>query len=372
MSCRSTTSRQRSRLKAAYRKHAEELWGGLNEWLSAADGRLGLPTAYALSHRYIGLPLSQALVRSADRRQFPLMFHRFGLPPGGEISPADMERLLDSWLQMRPCPVSRSLESLVAAWSSPRADRQRRRDRAAQLGRRAGRLRPGGQRRRTGGVQLLCWLRRFPKRRLEISFLANLGTQASPQVLTVLTATGEPSVEVLPVAGARLQPVFTSEIDTTSLVEGVLRLADASGAWRSPASPAGSSRSATTTCSTPTSSASGSSLARTRCCWSRMTAAFRGRCAPSSPDRTARLPRGDQRSPACPSAGCSSPAFRSWRLPSRKPAGTDLNALVPLLSSQLALAGGTKLPGGLRKWSSLDPPEIRAIVQGASQLSVGS
>ena len=104
--------KRQSRLKTAYRKHAEELWGGLNEWLSAADGRLGLPTAYALSHRFIGLPLSQALVRSADRREFPLMFHRFGLPPGGEISPADMVRLIDNWLEMRPCPVSRSLESL--------------------------------------------------------------------------------------------------------------------------------------------------------------------------------------------------------------------------------------------------------------------
>ena len=117
--------RQQSRLTNAYRRDAEELWGGLNEWLSAADGRLGLPTAYALSHRYIGLPLSQALVRSADRRQFPLMFQRYGLPPGGEISPADMERLLDSWLQMRPCPVSRSLESL---W-----DRGQAKDRIASV-----------------------------------------------------------------------------------------------------------------------------------------------------------------------------------------------------------------------------------------------
>ena len=100
------------RITAAYRKYAEELWGRLNEWLSAADGQFGLPTAYALSHRYIGLPLSQALVRAADRRQFPLMFHRFGLPPGGEIPPAEMEQLLDSWLQMRPCPVSKNLAAL--------------------------------------------------------------------------------------------------------------------------------------------------------------------------------------------------------------------------------------------------------------------
>ena len=220
--------RQQSRIKAAYRKQAEELWGGLNEWLSAADGRFGLPTAYALSHRYIGLPLSQALVRSADRRQFPLMFHRFGLPPGGEISPADMERLIDSWLQMRPCPVSKSLESL---WQRGQARERIASVAAVELRSWDGALADCDptESRKTGGVQLLCWLRRFPKRRLEISFLANLGTQASPQALTVLTATGEPTVEVLPVAGARLQPVFTSEIDTASLVEGVLRLADTSG-----------------------------------------------------------------------------------------------------------------------------------------------
>ena len=44
----------------------------------------------------------------------------------------------------------------------------------------------------------------------------------------MLTAPGEPEVDVIPVPGARLQPDFTSEIDATSLVEGVLRLADAS------------------------------------------------------------------------------------------------------------------------------------------------
>ena len=57
-------------------------------------------------------------------------------------------------------------------------------------------------------------------------------------------------------------------------------------------------------------------------------------------------------------------------VPDREPAGTDLNALVPLLSAQLAFAGGTKLPGQLRKWSSLDPPEVRAVAQGASRLTV--
>jgi hypothetical protein len=49
---------------------------------------------------------------------------------------------------------------------------------------------------------------------------------------------------------------------------------------------------------------------------------------------------------------------------------SDLNALVPILSSQLTLAGGLKLPGRMRKWSSLDPPEVRAVVQDANSIAV--
>ena len=220
--------KQQSRITAAYRKHAEELWGGLNEWLSAADGQLGLPTAYALSHRYVGLPLSQALVRSADRRQFPLMFQRFGLPPGGEISPAEMERLLDSWLQMRPCPVSKSLAAL---WQRGQARERIANVAAVELHSWDGAVAESHpiEGRNTSSVQLICWLRRFPRRRLDVSFLANLGPHASPQSLTVLTAPDQPSVEVLPVAGRRLQPIFTTEVDTTSLMDGVLRLASTSG-----------------------------------------------------------------------------------------------------------------------------------------------
>ena len=230
-------SNQQRRIESAYRKQAENLWRGLNEWLSATDGRFGSPTAYALSHRYIGLPLSQALVRSADRRQFPLMFHRFGLPPGGEISPADMEQLIDSWLQMRPCPVSKSLESL---WRRGQA-----RERIASV----------------AAIELLSWdgtlpttIRQGARGRVVFSCSAGcaasrsgdsrsasspLGTQASPQALAVLTAVGKPSVDVVPVAGARLQPVLTSEIDTASLVKGVLRLADRREARRLPLPPSG-------------------------------------------------------------------------------------------------------------------------------------
>ena len=366
---RAGDSNQQRRIESAYRKQAENLWRGLNEWLSATDGRFGSPTAYALSHRYVGLPMSQALVRSADRQQFPLLFHRFGLPPGGEISPADMERLIDGWLQMRPCPVSRSLESL---WQRGQARERIASVAAVELRSWDGALADcdPADSRRTGGVQLLCWLRRFPKRRLEISFLANLGTQASPQALTVLTATGEPTVEVLPVAGARLQPVFTSEIDTTSLVEGVLRLADTSGSLEVTRFPRrvvpfryDDLLNAYVECERVQLGEDSMLLVKDD---HGLPGAVRGIL-----DQVARPGfREETAFPGLPVGWVLFAAVQVVATPEPEPAGNDLNALVPLLSSQLALAGGTKLPGGLRKWSSLDPPEIRAMAQNATALSV--
>ena len=52
------------------------------------------------------------------------------------------------------------------------------------------------------------------------------------------------------------------------------------------------------------------------------------------------------------------------------PALTDLNALVPLASAQLSFGGGLKLPGRVRKWSSLRPPEIRAVVAESAELTL--
>ena len=147
-----------------------------------------MPSATAMWACRCHRPLCDPLTGSSSRS----CFTGSGCRPAAEISPADMERLIDSWLQMRPCPVSRSLESL---WQRGQARERIASVAAVELRSWDGALADcdPAESRRTGGVQLLCWLRRFPKRRLEISFLASLGTQASPQALTVLTATGEPS-----------------------------------------------------------------------------------------------------------------------------------------------------------------------------------
>ncbi|NUR07691.1 MAG: hypothetical protein HOQ45_11870 [Nocardioidaceae bacterium] len=48
----------------------------------------------------------------------------------------------------------------------------------------------------------------------------------------------------------------------------------------------------------------------------------------------------------------------------------DLHALVPLTTAQLNFAGGLKMPGRIRKFSSLQPPEIRAAVAEAEDITV--
>lgn len=364
--------RQRSRARAAYQKHAEELWRALNEWLAAADGRFGLPTAYALSKRYVGLPLSQALVREADRREFPNMFRRFGLMPGSEISPADMEQLFGSWLETRPCPVSRALEAL---WRRGDA-----RERIASIA--AGELHnwdgTGGavgtagadSVHRTGDIQLLAWTRRFPRPQLDVTFLARIDAQPGPDTLTVLTAEGQPGIEVVPAPGARLQPALASRIDGASLIEGMLKLRDESSGQVVTRPPRrvvpfrhDDLLNAYVECE------------RVQLCENSAVLVKDDRMLlPAVRDllnETARPGfREEGELPGLPQGWALFTGVQVLATPASEPKGLDLNALVPLLSSQLTIAGGTRLPGRLRKWSSLDPPEVRAAVQTAAEISV--
>lgn len=96
----------------------EAYWEQLAWWLEEVDGRFGLPSARASSHRYIGLPLSQALVRSTERRAFKSMFDVYGLTPGVAISPAEMTEVLTEWMFTRNSGAS---TELVAKWGNAEA-----------------------------------------------------------------------------------------------------------------------------------------------------------------------------------------------------------------------------------------------------------
>ncbi|MGE3254468.1 hypothetical protein [Pseudonocardia sp.] len=365
------TDTAKDRLSAAYRADAERLWKGLNDWLTATDGRYGVPTAYALTHRYIGLPLSQALVRAADRRHLSQMFRQYGLPPGSEVPPADMQRLLDAWMQQSPCPASNTLQAL---WQRPAAQERIAEVAALELlswdsGTDSGVV--GERSTRHSDVLLLAQLRRFPRPGLELSFLVRSSTGGAPDHLTVLGENeSERQLEAMPLGGGLVRPRSAGDVDAQSLVEGVLQVSD------------------------PDSAVNGRRFPR--------------RVVPLRRDEQAnafveceRVQLGEDllllvrdEGPllrevqqllseiARPgySVSTSFPGLpHGWALvtdlqvlanPRAEPTRTDLNALVALLSSQLSIAGGLRLPGNLRKWSSLHAPEVRAITQVEGELTL--
>ncbi|MEV7528409.1 hypothetical protein [Agrococcus sediminis] len=85
-------------LRHSYQASAELLWGSLNAWLVEEEGRRGLPSAYSISaHRYVGIAVSQALVREADRSHLPDFFEFAGLAPHSDVPPEALEPLLLAW-----------------------------------------------------------------------------------------------------------------------------------------------------------------------------------------------------------------------------------------------------------------------------------
>jgi hypothetical protein len=75
------------------------LWRGLNDWLEDWEGERGVPTAAVLDRRvYVGFPLSQALVRAADRARLHEAFLEYGLTPGRRIAAVEMRSYLGEWL----------------------------------------------------------------------------------------------------------------------------------------------------------------------------------------------------------------------------------------------------------------------------------
>lgn len=76
-----------------------DVWENLNLWLGEGlDGRIGLPTARTRPHpRHIWWPISQCLLRAADRRRLPDFFGSVRLDPGTDISEPQLWTLLHNW-----------------------------------------------------------------------------------------------------------------------------------------------------------------------------------------------------------------------------------------------------------------------------------
>jgi hypothetical protein len=87
-----------------YRRHAVRLWQSLVTWLEAWQGDRGKPTVPLPgdatdndAHRYIRMPISQALLRESDRTNLYKMFTANNLDPAMTVSEELISVLLEQW-----------------------------------------------------------------------------------------------------------------------------------------------------------------------------------------------------------------------------------------------------------------------------------
>lgn len=353
------------RLENAYRRIAERLWNEHNRWLVGLDGARGIPTAFALNHRFVGLSLSQALVRSADRERLKDFYRKYGFAPGAEVAPSELALVLDDWIGGRPSPVSATLQRL---WKG--AARERIAQAAAvSLGAWDGSVRhreEADSPRATSSLVLTLELGGFPKKKFAISALFYTPEPTTPRSAVVLTAEPRATVELIPDLPGALGLGRGSSLHAADVLEGILRVEDTlsktilerrprrlllfreddlSRRWiESPQVMLGDSvRLLVQESLVPRLKAVLERIAR--------------------PGWTMAKPY-----PGQPEGWCVFTDVEIFSHPGDLVDATrmdDLLPLVPLTRSQLKVAGGFALPGRVRgKWHTWSPPEIRAVSDG--------
>lgn len=176
----------RDRVGRDFRRETPLLWNTLTRWLEDSNGRRGLPTAVAFDRRrFIGLPLSQALVRAQDRTKLPVLFAQFGLQSGQRISVQAMGELLSEWI-----PGSQVTQSLKRLWS-----KQSNRERISEVvcaelegwdGALPSEVRPT-EHKLYDNLSLAAELRAYPRAVVELLLLARHGGQGAIR-LAILSA----------------------------------------------------------------------------------------------------------------------------------------------------------------------------------------
>jgi hypothetical protein len=352
-----------NRLDHAYRRVSERLWSELNRWLVELDGLRGIPTAFALSHRYVGLPVSQALIRSADHERLKDFFRLLGFAPGTDVAPSDLVLPLGDWISANPSPVSSGLQRL---WNNSSARERIAEAAAVSLANWDGSVREqvgDDQISSAGTLSLTLEMGGFPRKHFALSALFYVNGATSPRPATVLTADPPTDIDLVPDLPGALGLGAGSSLHAGDVLEGVLRIKDGLTQRVLERRP-------------------------------RRLVVFReddlSRRWIESPqvmlgDNVRLLVHEDLLSRLTETLGTiARPGWQIAEAYPGQPAGwvvladvevfshpgalvsttkmDDLLPLVPLTRSQLKVAGGFALPGRVRgRWHSWAPPEIRAI-----------
>ncbi|MFI7481996.1 hypothetical protein ACH9EU_06215 [Kocuria sp. M1R5S2] len=103
-------------LESSFKKDTEAYWDALRYWLELRDGEIGLPTAYAVAQRPVGLALSQTLFGEAERRQLHRMFEDLGMTTAQGLSAAELGVYVDFWLDLADTKASKAMKQV---WANP-------------------------------------------------------------------------------------------------------------------------------------------------------------------------------------------------------------------------------------------------------------
>lgn len=212
------------KVQNAYRPVAERLWRSLNAWLDSRHGTRGIPTAFALGHRFVGLPMSQALLRRTDQERLPSFFAEYGFAPGSSVPPEALTDAFDAWIKTRNVvsnhvhrawassqpAVAAGLASFLTSWDGSLPNDQ-------VVARRAGR-----------GIRLVLDVRSFPSRRLHLEPQVPV-TNSTPRTAVLDTADGSVGVDLVTAAPGWASFAPGAEIANESLLTGRLRLSLADG-----------------------------------------------------------------------------------------------------------------------------------------------
>jgi hypothetical protein len=213
------------RLETSYRRDSERLWGALARWIEDQEGNAGRATIEPLGHRYVGLAISQALIRAADRRRLLERFAEVHLEPGLELTSGDMKSFLDPWIKS-----GHASSSLSRLWST-NAGKDVVAEAAVQALREWDGTRTGNEHEPeiVGAPPLLTATIR--KRlgasavQLSIAVPGSLSdASASSEVWNVASAGEGVAVEMEPLADRLLAPVNIPDADARGLLEGKLVL----------------------------------------------------------------------------------------------------------------------------------------------------
>lgn len=356
-----------SRVENNYRQVAELLWGSLNSWLEAWEGERGIPTAYAVGgHAFIGLPMSQAVVRQYDRAGLHELFALEGMTPGLRISPNDMSLVMDPYATATPSfPLSSHLARL---WRDPAARERIANAACLELEAWDGSgIESLSSVRPVVTTRLVAFLRTFPRKSIEFNLILPYRSEG-PDTARFQGADEESIVPTVAGPGGSTRLSGAEEVSAASLVGELL-----TGEFGDDESRPFGRRP--------------KRVAPLR--WDDLQGAFVEIEHISLGEDSIVLARSDARQrvethletharpgwrelvdlPGTPEGWVVYHHVQIVSAPNRQP-HFDLLPLTPRVRTSLTLRGGFVLPGLLRKWSVKEPPEAVALAAGASSVGV--